>query len=183
MGRKSGKIQGAYKNQITLSTGVVLKVQAVASWNYTDLVSQVERPVPPIMVIDGDRKIENPEDPEYKKAMRKFEVEISDKMNNYSIVYGTEIVSVPETVEKVESESWRSKLKWRGKAIGDDPVELYLNWIKYVAAPKRSDVMNILLGVGRLSGVRESDVETAASNFRRPDTGDAGKAVQGKDGD
>lgn len=151
-------------DEITLSTGVVLKVRAVPAWKMNDL-TKLERPKPPEIEVDG-RKMENPDDPDYHAAIKKYEEEVSNKMTDYMIVFGTDVVSIPENLPKQEDKEWKKKVIWSGTPISDDPVDVYLAWVKYVAGTQISDIRKISQEVGRRSGVNEVDVKTAADNFR-----------------
>jgi hypothetical protein len=165
-GKRMTNIVEGGKNTITLSTGVVLRVQAVPAWKLNELSLQIVRPDIPKITVDGDRVEENPQDPEYLKAMQRYEQEMSEKMNEYFIVFGTEIETIPESFQKLEDKIWKEKLQWSGTEIGEGAIAVYLAWVKYIAAPTMDDIRIIISEVGRRSGVSEVDVQTAAKNFR-----------------
>lgn len=177
MPKKSGVkkmvIQGGGKDVIILSTGVVLKLGTVPAWKMNDAVKVLEKPTIPKIMVDGDREIENPDDPEYQKAVKKYEEEVSFIFNDYMIVFGTSLVTKPDDLPGVEDTEWKEALEWSGTKVGASRMDVYLKWVKYVAGPKAEDIALIIKEVGRRSGVSESDVKTATDNFRsegRPDS-------------
>jgi len=164
--RKSGIKREIQGDNLTLSTGVVLKVQTVPAWKFSEMGDKLERPVIPEMDVDG-RKVANPSDPDYLKAVKVFDEKMAEQFNNLTIVFGTEIVSIPDGFPKPDDEAWKEKVEWSGTQIGTGPVNAYLAWVKYVAAPRMDDIRSILSEVGRRSSVPEADVKTSADNFRR----------------
>jgi len=153
-------------DKVTLSTGVELRVKAVPAWLLNDISNSLERPKPPKFVKDG-WETDNPDDPEYQEAMKRYDAKVSEKLNDAMIVMGTSAGSVPQGVEPVKSDKWRRKLAVLGKKIDEDEDSLYLAWVKYVAGPKMDDIQKIIQEVGRESGVAEADVKTSVDNFRR----------------
>lgn len=182
MAKKSGvKTMASAKggqDVIILSTGVVLKLQTVPAWKMNDATNEIKKPDVPKMIVDGDRVTENPDDPEYQKALKKYTSDMSDKVNDYMIVFGTSLVSKPEGFPGPEEMEWREKLEWSGMKLGENKIAIYCAWVKYVAGPLINDIKLILAEVGRRSGVSEADVKTAADNFRSGDKRDTDNTVQ-----
>jgi len=166
---KAGKRQGEGERTLTLSTGVVLKLNQVPSVLLADVVSArtALRPSPPVMYIEAlDRTEENPSDPDYKKALDEWFASAMLDVNNAFILRGTEVEKVPKGLAGVDDVDFLAEMKILGRPVSNKR-ERYLAWIKYVAAPEQEDVSAIIREVGRLSSVGETDVAEAIDGFRR----------------
>lgn len=165
----ASKRQGEDGRTLTLSTGVMLRLKKVPPILMADLATAASRlrPTPPVTYIpDLDRSEENPNDPDYQKAMNDwFSMSMID-INNAFILKGTEVVKVPKGLPGKDDADFLADMKILGRPAENDR-ERYLAWIKYIAAPDAEDVTAIIREVGRLSGVAESDVSEAISGFRR----------------
>ena len=165
----ASKRQGEGERTLTLSTGVVLRLKMVPPILMADLATAANkvRPTPPVVHIEAlDRSDENPDDPEYQKALQEwFAMSITD-INNAFILKGTEVAKVPKGVPAKDNEDFLADMRILGRPVGNER-ERYLAWVKYVAAPSTDDVTAIIREVGRLSGVAETDVSEAISGFRR----------------
>jgi len=172
MAKKSGvqvTVQGGGKDVLILSTGVVLKLRTVPAWKMNDVNNEIPHPEIPKVAVDGDRMVENPDDPDYQIAVKKYEQKMSDRLNDMMIVFGTSFLSKPESMEGPEDKDWLEALEWSGTKVGERKTDRYRAWVKYHAAPRVEDIKKIIQEVGRRSGVSEADVKTAADNFRGVD--------------
>ncbi|MDM7940137.1 MAG: hypothetical protein QUS07_07335 [Methanothrix sp.] len=154
---------------ITLSTGVVLKAQTVPAMFMTDVMARVNpsKPAVPIVHIASKGRDEpNPQDPEYLEARRAWDMMVAVEINNAFILLGTTVAQIPKGFPSPDDPIWLSKMRVL-KMGSDDPIERYLLWVKYTAAPLGSDIEKIIGAVGRLSGVSEEDVTEAVKNFQR----------------
>lgn len=175
--------------EITLSTGVVLRLRVVPPMLITDIAGEAmrERPKPPTAYVEAvDRVEENPDDPDYQEALSNWQAGVLLDLNNTYILKGTELVSIPEDVAGLDDPEWLDEMRVLGRRV-ETRRQRYLSWVKYAAGPSREDVAMIVREVGRLSGVSESDVQESIDGFQREgegDTGDgAGSAVRGQPGD
>lgn len=150
-----------------LSSGVVMRPRRVPNLLFAEVVSRFKAPkVPRFHNPDTGREEENPSDPAYTEAFNEYQAQLSMAIIDAMILMGTEVVSVPRTMERAEDDLWTRKLKALGVPITDDPLVRYLAWVKYYAAEGQDDVQTIMTAVGRMSGVSEEDVNDAVSQFR-----------------
>jgi len=153
---------------ISLSSGVKLKPLTVPSMVYMEIMSKFDQPkVPRVMNHDLGREEENPSHPDYLRAMQNWQAEMTKGMIDIMVVYGTEIHSIPKGMEGPDGSKWVNRLKITGLSFDENnEYSRYLAWVKTVAAPLDTDIEEITLGVGRLSGVLEEDVQDATDQFR-----------------
>ena len=134
-----------------------------------DIYDEFNKQRPPIPVYFNERKGReepNPDDPEYLEALEEWELTIAMALNNALIIAGTEIQSKPKGIPGPDDEDWLERMGAIGRPVHNKHLA-YLHWIKYVAGPDaREDSGKILEVVGRLSGIRESDVKAAAERFQ-----------------
>jgi hypothetical protein len=158
---------GGNDGLLRLSTNVVLKPVRVPNMIFPEVMRRYARPRPPrVMIADLGREEENPNDPTYLAQLEAYNSELGMAMVDTMIVMGTELVSAPKDFPKPAEARWADKLKAAGFTITSEPIQRYLMWVKYIAAPSDEDIQLIMEGVGRLSGVSEKDVSEAIDTFR-----------------
>ena len=125
-----------------------------------------ETPKPPTFIDERTQfEIENLDHPDYKSAITDYETRLTEAVMNFFILIGTEIVSVPEGVERIEDEGWVKMLERVNiETEPDDENWRYLNWFLTVAAPSPDDLQKLQEAVGVVSGISEGDV-AGAKNF------------------
>lgn len=163
------KRQGDGPQELTLSTGVVLRVSKVNPVLLSDIASESlkYRPKIPIAYIESlGRDEENPSDPDYLEELGNWQAGVLLDINNAYVLMGTELVSVPDGMPDSNDERWLDEMNILGRPVGTER-ERYLAWIKYVAALEAEDTTSIVREVGRLSGVSEAEVEEAVDGFQR----------------
>jgi len=165
---RSLKNENEQSGLITLSTGVILTPTIVPNMLYLEIMGRFKAPkIPRFFNEDLGREEENPNHPDYIAEMQEYTQEMSKAMIDLMILFGTEINKCPKGVDPLESSKWVNKLKLTHFEFDpDDEYDRYLNWIKAVAAPSDEDIEAISVGVGRLSGVVEDDVQDAVNQFR-----------------
>lgn len=158
---------GKKLNTITLSSGVVLKMRRVAPLAISDAVARVKEPeVPRIFQEDKGREEENPEHPDYKRAMEKYEETTGLVAMNVLLLMGTSIESIPEELSKPEDEDWIENLEFLEVKIDkDSPKARYLGWLRYYALTSDQDFMAVMDLARSFAGVKEEDVQAAAKSF------------------
>ena len=155
--------------KITLSTGVVFKLENVPLFAFDKIKEKVgrERPQVPVVHIESkDRDEPNPNDPDYIAAMESYDSKLNEKLVDMVIVLGTEVDSVPEGFPKAEDEGWATKLKRLDIDIPEDSDERYLSWVKLCAMRTAEDLASLLMACARGAGVTEEDVAEQAASFR-----------------
>jgi len=152
---------------IVLSTGVVLKANRVSSVLFAELARKFVAPVPPIWHnADIGRDEENPNDPAYLREKEKYNTDLGLAVLNAVILFGTSIVSIPQNIERPESNGWKTKLDISGIDVGETEEHRYIAWVKYVATTCQEDYDKIETAVAGISNVLEDDVSIASQIFR-----------------
>lgn len=160
-------------NTFTLSSGVVLRGKQAPMKVIMSVMSRYERPPVPVVFDPGvGRNVENPTDPDYKKAVTLVDTKTTEAVMNVLVIFGTEIVSVPRGLGRPKDNGWLDKLEATGQEISEKDREnkhwRYLNWFSTTAAPEQEDMVLLMNHVGKLTGVSEGDVADAA-NFPKGD--------------
>lgn len=152
-------------NTITLSSGVVLRGKQANPLILIDVMANFPRPKPPIWKNPKmGREMENPDDPDYRERLRNWEMEMSSATLSAMILLGTELVSVPKGFPKPKDDSWLDEYELLGMTLKPaNESWRYLKWVTFKAVTDEKDLEKIRDVVGRLSGVRESSVESAAN--------------------
>lgn len=156
-------------SSVTLSTGVVLRLQAVPRNLFADIIGREDLQPPPVPVAynpDKGRDEENPHDPEYLKRTRTYEAKLARSISDALIGWGTELVSKPEALPSDKDREWVARVKMVGTYDLTTKVGRYVAWVKTVAMDTDADFRLITSGVKRLMGVPEGDVAEAAKRFR-----------------
>lgn len=164
---------------LEMSTGVQIRVNSVSKNGLASISERYgrTRPKPPVNFVDAKGRNEvNESDPDYIDNLYIWQTSLAMAVNNYLLLRGTRIEYVPDTVMNHDSDKWHEEMD----IIGIDSSNAracYIEWIKMVAAPQneyeengqvvRSEIAQLLYGIGRLSGTAQEDVDEAVKNFRR----------------
>jgi hypothetical protein len=156
-------IEQVESENITLSSGVVLKIKQAPPLTLIKVMAAFPRPKPPVYFNKTmGREIENPDDPDYLERLQAHKTESSSALLNALILLGTELVSVPPKFPKPESEQWIEEYRELGiQPKPENKSWRYLNWVTFKAVLNEKDLDLIQKAVGRRSGVPESAVKSA----------------------
>lgn len=153
---------------LKLSTGVILRIHGFARSIMWEIQSGFDVPRPPVVFLkEKGREEENPEHPAYLAAMEKYTLDVAKALTDTAFILGTEIESVPDELQRPEDLAWQKLLRKHKVKIGDEPDDVYLAWLRHVAAPDEKDIIAIREAVSQHIGVAESDVQSVVSWFRR----------------
>ena len=139
---KNEKNNTSVDNELKFSTGVVLRIKPVTPLVVMDISKRHKKPsIPLFMNEDKGRSEENPFDPTYLADMEDYNFKVTSTIIDAFIAMGTEIVSIPKEIEKVESDDWIDTLS----AIGiegnfENKKVRYILWVKYIALPTEDDI-------------------------------------------
>jgi hypothetical protein len=153
-------------NLVTLSTGVVVRLKKANPMTLITVMAGEPRPSPPTY---RDKKmgrlVENPDSPDYQARVQDWEAHYNERLLNAFIQGGTEIVTVPKGVPKINDDGWVDTLNVLGidTSKRDVPAWRHIHYIKNVACQDEKDLSVIQEGVQKLSGVSEEDVDKATS--------------------
>lgn len=154
------------EGKITMSTGVVFRVLDIPLMVIDSINKKARegKPKVPVQHIeDKCREEENPNDPDYIKALQDWEVELNEKIIDATLILGVELDKLPGGFPKPKDKSWSDKLK---KIDIEIPGDRFLTWIKCCAAPTVEDMNSLILACSRNIGVTEEDLADAANLFR-----------------
>ena len=155
------------ENLVTLSTGVVLRAKQANPLLLIKVMAQDPQPKPPLVTVPqmGNKEVENYEDPNYIERLENWKSRYSERLLNVMLGEGTEVVSVPKGVPKLDEDSWVEKLRIYDVDVTNKGNKdwRYINWVTTVACGDEKDLKKIQTLVQKLSGVSEEDVEQATS--------------------
>lgn len=149
---------------LVLSSGVVLEYQRVPVLRIQNLLRQFKYPdVPELWDEVREQKIKNPSHPVYVSMCEQVDMDRTLAVLDAIIAFGTTPITIPDTVEPVDSEGWVTDCK---EFFGIDLTGVsvrarYLAWVKYVAIIDTNDFQKISLAFNLAMGVSESRVAEA----------------------
>lgn len=150
---------------VTLSSGVVLRVRAVSTSLFADLMAEMEPPKPPVVYIESKgREEENPDDPDYLAAKQAHQARVAKAMSDAVIVLGTELESLPAGFPGPGDPTWNAQMRALGRRF-EGQQDQYLAWVKYQAGKDVGDYQVIWEAVGRQASVLEKDAHAAGQRF------------------
>ncbi len=187
---------GGTPDEVTLKSGIILKCRGVPPYVQREVLASITVPeIPKVRNEQQDRDEENPNDPEYAKAVAAYDLRVAEAGDNLYLLSGTRPKLIPDGVCTPEDDAWIEDLAANLIAIGE-PLTIerekerlrYLHWVKYYALSSSAELLLVIATVGRLSGVTEEDVASAAEGFpggkgRGVDNAPAAKRPDGKSGD
>lgn len=159
--------------------GVVFRLKPVPPFLMMDAQRAFPAPKPPSVPNydkDPDGKVleENPADPEYQRLIREYNEMMGDLANGIMLTRGTEVLSVPDGMDKVDDGAWAEDAREFGRvevpAVGR---RRYFCWLKYVALTNMGDYEGLLKKISAMSGMTmEVDVARATADFPNQSEGD-----------
>lgn len=156
-------------SEVTLSSGVVLRNKKFSRLILQAILDKFPYPeAPKVHIREKDRYEVNPNDPRYKEQVAKIDEQRSMAIIDAVIVFGTEIVSVPDSVMPIENDDWVDELEIIGVTVlKENKKARYLAWIKYVAmVDTEADLAKVMAVFSRMVGASEETVAQAIENFR-----------------
>jgi len=154
--------------ELKLNTGVVIGLKAVAPLILRDATSRLKEPKVPVQHIESKgRSEENPMHPDYLAAMEEYQATRAEIVENTLLLFGTEIVSLPQGFSGPDDDGWIEAFEAVGIEISTNPKARYIQWIRLHAMGGQVEDMTIFTQeLGREMGVTEEDVAVAAESFR-----------------
>lgn len=156
------KLEGG-NDTVTLSTGIEARMVPVGATLIDDIVASIPDPVVPVWH-NEDKGIdeENPNDPNYLRALAQTERQRAVAAMEALLVFGLDL-------ELPEDDAWLNKIKFlQRRGVLDlsgydleDPDTLDLLYKKYIAVGTQD-----LITLGEKAGLNRQDVEQAAETFR-----------------
>jgi hypothetical protein len=172
-------------DRFVTSNGIVFKLKPVAPLLVLDAQKQIIEPKPPKLKNyakgeDDDAPLEeNPNDPEFLRAHSEYRQKVGEVSNAIFLTRGTEVISVPDDVDKLDDEDWALEVEeFTDIKVPKVGRRRYYCWLKYVALTSMIDFQSLLNKLSALGGVTlESDVADAEASFRADTSGDAAAGI------
>ena len=161
--------QAKHNGNVTLSTGVVLKVWSINPMllDFSLRTNLPPLPRPPKVFIEAKgREEENPDHPDYIRAVADYNSAKADLVNDLLMGLGTEIASVPEGFSRPKDKGWADDLEAVGVKVPADGLKRYIYWAKFVAVRNAQDVIDTLNAITENIATPEDKVIEAADSFR-----------------
>lgn len=165
-------------NLVKLSTGVVLSINSIPQDVMIDLWNNNPEPQPPYVFMKSIGRNEyNKDDPEYLEAHNKWQMSMYSNMVDLYILWGTQVVDIPENIMGPNSERWHKRYKSTAKRTGldpDDEDDIYIYWVRYIACQaygknkdsENSDISKIVDKISAEMGISEGMVKEEEEKFR-----------------
>jgi hypothetical protein len=164
------------ETKLTTSTGVIFKIKKAPSMAFQTLVKNLKANEPKIPRYMNDKKgrmEDNPNDPEYAKALAEYQTQSDLALLDAAILLCTDLESIPDGVDKPEDIGWSENLWLAGinvdqLGIADNSKkrQRYLAWVKFYAAATDEDIMAMNREISRVNGVSEGDVTAAMAAYK-----------------
>jgi len=167
---------------VELQNGIRLRVKGVPPFLIRSAVMKLVKPVPPkIKLQEGkDAEEENPDDPEYKEALAKYEEETEEAAINVMLAGGTTIEHIPDGMFGPEGDEWvdTEMAEFFGVELDlSSTIARKLSWLKYYALTSELEITVLTVALGRKVGMNEGEVADALESFR---SGTMGRADNGR---
>lgn len=154
-------------NVITFKNGVKLKRKNFSIITVQKIVAKFKYPeIPEYWDEDRKRGIKNPDHPVYKRECEEVDAARGMAVIDAIIAFGTEFVSAPDDVEKLESDSWVVMCDLIGiPVLKDNHNARYLAWVQNVAITDNTDLEQLMSFVQAAAGVPGDAVMQAIDSF------------------
>lgn len=147
---------------VTLSTGVVMRAVPVLDEVIMRIHDRVKAPkVPRVMNTAKGRLEENKSDPDYLAAMERYQIELALASSNALLMYGAQLVSVPEGFPGPDDPEWLEDLELSKLGSGAGRMARFFDWLTLRAMRTRDDRKALMFAIGRATGTTEDDVQAA----------------------
>jgi len=167
--KRTRDAQSEQTDLVTLSTGIVIRCKPVSRLIFSEMMARMPEPEPPMIFLkDKERTEANPNDPDYAEERKQWGEKLGLAGMNAMLLFGTEIASVPDGMDRPEDTRWLDRMRLIGIATEADSEDgRYLLWIRFYACGGDLDLLSLQRGVVRVSGnISEEDVDAAVRTFR-----------------
>lgn len=168
----NGKVEEAEEpaREVILSNGVTLHLRPVPPFLIRDRAVQIERPRPPVVMIEGKgREEENPNSPEYAAALDKYEADTIQAGLDIMLHVGVVSYDLPEGFDGPDGEQWVEVVRSVGvlpEGAFEDTNKRRVAWLRLWALATSSDIELVTDTIGKLSGISNREVKKATESFR-----------------
>ncbi|KKL12513.1 hypothetical protein LCGC14_2535000 [marine sediment metagenome] len=102
---------------VCLSNGITLKIKGVPPYLIRQAAMRIERPPPPKIQIREGVEEENPDDSEYKTALRQYEKESAEAGTDVMLLGGLDVADLPDGCVGPESDDWLDLVEYVGETV------------------------------------------------------------------
>lgn len=150
-------------------TGVKLRLKKFPGWLGLQAARRLTVPaVPEVFDDDKGRAIRNDMDPVYLEKLASYNLEVGMLQTTINLGFGTELISVPESMETSDGEGWAKALS-EIAGIEVEPVghkSRYVSWLLTTAFTDDTERVRCLTKIITFgSGVTEEAVKSAEAGF------------------
>lgn len=168
------------KDEFVTVSGVVLKLHKVKGSIIREIVLKIEEPsIPRIEIKEDERWEENPADPSYQIALRKYNIQTSTATTGAYLILGTSLKSKPDDVDGPDDD-WHLQYEELGVVVRNVGTKSrYFDWLKYLVLETDAEFIDLVAAIMKFSGtIKEDDVLVAENSFpdneeRDTDNGDS----------
>lgn len=157
------------QGEARLSTGVVIRGKAAPREVLMRAYERIARDAPPVPMWlnpDKGREEPNPDDPDYLAANKQHEARAALAIRRALIMYGVQVVSVPDGLPDVDSEDWREEVEVSEMSSGHSPLVRLYDWLTIKAGPTEDDYKLLFFVAGSANGTLEVDAAAAMKSVR-----------------
>lgn len=161
----------------TCENGVVLKFKPFSIFRVMAVLEKFKDPPIP-KEWDEERQVwdENPWKKEYLDAKEEVASQRGMATIDAILAFGTEIVSIPDDVEKPEDTNWVEEMQVVGVELNlANATARRLNWLKMVAVGS-TDLTGVLRAGSSVLPISQEGVGNAMAGFRSDEVGSANLA-------
>jgi hypothetical protein len=154
--------------EVTLPNGVKLKLSKSPPFALQQAVANLDPPKIPIWKSPKGRDEENPNDPDYVKALLHYQGQTGQAALNALLLFGVEVIFVPKGMQRIEDTTWSEELAFLDMPVPDDPESRVrkLMWLKVVAIDTEEFLEEVSNKLFALQGLSEEDIAAAIDTFR-----------------
>lgn len=160
--------EGLENNELTLSTGVKLRLKKINILRINAIVDRFKYPeVPEVWDEHREKYFKNPDSPTYQQMKAEVDEQRTLAVIDAIAALGTEIAYVPPGLSPLESDEWITELQFlQIPVLPDNRLARYLAWVKFVAIGDITDLQKISEQFGVAMGTSEGKVaESIQRNF------------------
>ena len=153
----------------TLSNGVTLHCKPVPPSLVADVERRFTEPRPPRMFIEAKgREEENPDDPDYQRALAKYNEDLIIARMRVLLASSVVVDEIPDSVQQINDDDWADAIEAAGVVV--PPKEKggarRLAWLIYYALVSIDDQQAAHTRALRMVGTTEGDVAAAFRMFQ-----------------
>jgi hypothetical protein len=154
--------------EVITRDGVKLKIRAVPSLVVLAIQKQCNEPAVPIFRNEEkQRDEENPNDPNYIRAVKDYNEKVGELTTQAYLANGIEVVEpLPDGIYSLDDDKWAEGLKLVGLDIPDEGIARKVAYLRWYLIPDE-DVADIIGKIAVAGGVvSEEQIAKAAESFR-----------------